>query len=153
MKKLMTLFVAFVAATFALSAQTALNNKADSILGDFENRVAGDEYRVHFTKNADGSYTGTIYWIKDDIDPKTGDCWKDIHNPDKSLRDRYTHSIPIVEGLKYNAEKKQWDRGKIYDPNRGIKVNLTARFDADGSLTLKGTVLGIGETVKWYPVK
>ena len=153
MKKIFTIIAATFLMTFAANAQNALNSKADSILGDYECFEEGNESRMHITKNADGSFTGTLFWLKDDLDPKTGDCWKDYRNPDKSLRSRYVHDIPLVVGLKYNAEKKQWDKGKIYDPNRGIKANCTAQFSQNGDLVIKGTVLGIGESITWKKMK
>ena len=153
MKKIFTIIAATFLMTFAANAQNALNSKADSILGDYECFEEGNESRMHITKNVDGSFTGTLFWLKDDLDPKTGDCWKDYRNPDKSLRSRYVHDIPLVVGLKYNAEKKQWDKGKIYDPNRGIKANCTAQFSQNGDLVIKGTVLGIGESITWKKMK
>ena len=55
--------------------------------------------------------------------------------------------------MQYNPQKKQWDKGRIYDPNRGIKVSCTARFSANGSLIIRGSVLGIGESITWVRMK
>ena len=138
------------AALFLAPSQLKAQSSAgDKILGDYECFEQGNESRIRFKRAADGTYSGTLFWVKDDIDPKTGDCWKDYRNPDKSLRDRYTHDITIVEGLKYNPDKKVWEKGKIYDPNRGIKVTCTAQFSASGELIIRGSVLGIGESITW----
>ena len=48
-----------------------------------------------------------------------------------------------------NSEKQRWDGAKIYDPQRGIKVNVTLSFDSPKKLLVRGTVFGIGETVTW----
>ena len=152
-KYLAILAMALMIAPAVTHAQNTLNSAADNILGDYECFDEGNESRMHITKNVDGSFTGTLFWLKDDLDPKTGDCWKDYRNPDKSLRSRYVHDIPLVVGLKYNAEKKQWDKGKVYDPNRGIKANCTAQFSQNGDLVIKGTVLGIGESITWKKMK
>ncbi|MBP5333603.1 MAG: DUF2147 domain-containing protein [Bacteroidales bacterium] len=37
----------------------------------------------------------------------------------------------------------------MYDPGRGIKVKMTAKFEGPGKLVVRGTVLGIGESVTW----
>ena len=153
MKKILLIIFAALIAVPMVDAQNVLNSKGDNILGNYECFETNNESRIHFTKEADGTYTGTLFWVKDDIDPKTGDCWKDYKNPDKSLRNRYTHDISIVTGMKYNAEKGQWDKGKIYDPNRGIKVNCTAQFNAAGDLIIRGSVLGIGESITWIRMK
>ena len=52
------------------------------------------------------------------IDPATGKKILDAKNPDKSLRNTPCDQIVIFNGLKYNASKRQWDGGKIYDPQR-----------------------------------
>lgn len=47
------------------------------------------------------------------------------------------------------ASKKQWDGGRIYDPQRGLVVNLTIRKLPDGNLSVKGSLMGISETFTW----
>lgn len=152
MKKLIVTLAALAAMLPAL-AQNSLNDKAENILGKYECFEKGNESRMQVTVKSDGAYYGKMFWIKDDVDPKTGDCWKDYRNPDKSLRDRYTHDLTFITGLKYNPEKKMWEKGKIYDPNRGIKVTCTAKFADDGTLVIRGSVLGIGESITWKRIK
>ena len=77
----------------------------------------------------------------------------DDKNPDKSLRNTPADKIVLFTGLKYNAKKQQWDGTKIYDPNRGIKVSMTAAFDGPKVLKIRGSVLGIGETEVWKRVE
>ena len=55
----------------------------------------------------------------------------------------------LFKGLAYDKDKKQWSGAKIYDPDRGISVKMTAKFENAGTLTIRGTVLGIGESVNW----
>ena len=59
----------------------------------------------------------------------------------------------LFSGLRYNAKKHRWDDTKIYDPQRGIRANLTVEFVADGRLKLKGSLMGISESVYWTKVK
>lgn len=152
MKKiLLTLSLALMAMVGA-SAQDK-NAVADSILGNYESVQGEDSFKVKFTKNTDGSYKAQIYWLAQPNDPKTGKPFLDEKNPDKSLRNVHSDQIVLINGLKYNAEKKQWDGAKIYDPQRGLKANVTASFQPDGRLMLKGTIMGIGEKVYWTPCK
>lgn len=144
MKKLL-LTVALCLAAVALNAQ---NDKADNIIGKYEAEEGMDAYRVNITKSPDGTYKAQIYWVADPLD-KNGNISRDTKNPDKSLRNTPMDKVVLFTGLKYNPEKKNWSGTKIYDPNRGIKVALTASFDGPNNLKLKGTVLGIGETVVW----
>ena len=152
MKKI---FLAFAALAMALFCQpcfgqgSALNTQADNIIGKYESVQGGDPYRVQVSKNADGSYKAQIYWLANPNDPKTGERSYDKKNPDKSLRNVPSDQVVIIRDLKYKADKNQWGDSKIYDPQRGIRVNVTAWFLEDGRLCLKGTVLGIGEKVYW----
>ena len=59
----------------------------------------------------------------------------------------------IVKGLKYLKGDKQWCDAKIYDPSKGIRVNVTAEFESEKKLKLRGTVFGIGTTIYWQKIK
>ena len=130
-------------------AQNPLNDNPDSIVGEYLIHDKSGDSKVRFTRNSSGTYDCQVFWVKNAIDPETGQPWLDYRTPDKSLRSRRTDSIVIILGLKYNADKKQWDGAKIYDPVRGIKANVTCMFLPDGRFQLKGTVLGIGEKSIW----
>lgn len=153
MKKFFLVIATAITAVLTATNINAQNTTPDSIIGDYECTEKGNECKVRIAKEADGTYSGTLFWVKDDIDPKTGEPWRDYRNPDKSLRNRFTHDIKIIEGLKYNAEKKHWEKGKIYDPNRGLKANCNAKFEGEGTLVMRGQVLGIGESIVWKKIK
>lgn len=126
---------------------------ADDILGKYESKQGSDEYKVEVTKKADGTYKAQLFWVKDPIDHATGKIALDPKNPDKSLRGVRCDRIVLIDGLHFNADKKQWDKAKIYDPQRGIKVSATAKFLPDGRLSVRGSVMGIGETIYWTRIK
>lgn len=141
---------------FALSLFTAAGlfaQNADDIIGKYHSTQGNDEYKVEVTKKADGTYKAQLFWVKDPIDHATGKVSLDPKNPDKSLRGVRCDRIVLIDGLHFNAEKKQWDKAKIYDPQRGIKVSATAKFVPDGRLSIRGSVLGIGETIYWTRIK
>ena len=153
MKRFVIALAAVLFAMLPASAQSAKNSAADNIIGKYESVQGTDAYKVEVTKNADGTYKAQIYWMKDPIDPKTGKKALDVKNPDKSLRNTPCDRIVLIQNIKYIPAKKVWGDAKIYDPQRGLKAHVTAQFLPDGRLSLKGTVLGIGETVYWTPVK
>ena len=134
-KKLMTVALAIL---FAVPA-FAQKNSADDILGTYYLKDAknGDS-KVQFTKNGKGAFDCTIVWIKNPTDPKTGQGWKDVKNPDKSLRDRPVLGIKIIEGIAFDAQKGVWTGAKVYDPNRGIKANATISLTGDDGLEITG---------------
>lgn len=49
---------------------------------------------------------------------------KDIHNPDKNLRQRSLLNIPILSGLKYETDSK-WSNGSVYLPTTGQSLKAT----------------------------
>ena len=151
MKRIITLLA--ILATIIVGqkalAQNKLNESADSVIGKYESVQGGDPYRVQVTKNADGAYKAQIYWLANPNDPKTGERAYDKKNPDKSLRNVPSDQVVLIRDLKYKPEKKQWGDAKIYDPQRGIRANVTAWFTEDGRFCIKGTVLGIGEKAYW----
>ena len=107
---------------------------------------------MKITKLQDGTYKGQVCWVAELYDAN-GVMDVDDKNPDKSLRNTPADKIVLFTGLKYNAKKQQWDGTKIYDPNRGIKVSMTAAFDGPKVLKIRGSVLGIGETEVWKRVE
>lgn len=143
MKKLTTILLLCAATAIWVKAQDA-----DRIVGTYRADYASNSSRIKIEKAADGTYFGKATWVKDCID-KNGNKILDKKNPDKSLRSIPVDRIKILWGLKYNEEKKTWEGGKIYDPTRGIRANATINFQPDGRLRVRGSVMGIGESVYW----
>lgn len=127
MKKFLFTLTALLIGVVAF-AQNAKNDKADSIVGKYF--IEKNDSKVEFVKNADGTYKGFVYWSAENG----------------------AEDIVLVDGLKYNAEKKRWDGAKISDPTRGIKANCTILFTKEGMLQVSGKVMGIGETHLWKPI-
>ena len=144
MKRFLTTITLAALCTISVFAQ---NDKADNIIGKYICGTGKDAYKVEITKQSDG-YKCQIFWVADPLD-ENGKPSLDTKNPDKSLRNVPMDRVVLFTGLKYNAEKKHWTDTKIYDPNRGIKVKVTINFDNPKVLKVRGTVLGIGETVTW----
>ena len=129
-------------------AQNALNDAADNIVGVYQGTQNGDKFKAKIVKLTNGKYRGQIIWMQNPNDAN-GKKRLDKKNPDEKLRNTPCDQIVLFSGLEYNAKKKRWDGTKIYDPQRGMKANLTVEFDKDGRLKLRGSILGIGETVYW----
>ena len=148
---IMTLFCAMMMAIPSF-AQSSLNNKADNIVGEYLTDRGGSKSKVRITKAADGTYTAQIFWVENPNDAN-GKKRKDVKNPDKKLRNVDIDKVVIVKGLKYLKDDKQWGDAKIYDPSKGIRVNVTAEFVGANKLKLRGTIFGIGTTIYWQKIK
>lgn len=149
--KILLLLLTFLVGT-SVNAQNALNNAADNIVGTYTGVENGMKYRTKVTKLANGTYKGQMVWLEVTKDEK-GNPILDKKNPDKNLRNVPIDKVVFFTGLKYNSKEKRWDGTKIYDPNRGVRANLTAEFLPDGRLHLKGSLLGISGSAYWTKVK
>ena len=136
----------------SLQAQNTLNDKADNIVGTYSGKQGDDKFKVKIMKLTDGTYRGQVVWLEHDKDAK-GNTILDTKNPDRSLRSKPASQVVLFSGLKYDAKKHCWSDTKIYDPQRGLKAHMTAEFAPDGRLRLKGSLLGISESVYWEKVK
>ena len=151
MKKILFLLTVLSVCVFPAVAQNALNTKADNIVGTYGGKQGNDRFKAKIVKLTDGSYRGKVIWLEHDKDAK-GNKKLDSKNPDEKLRNTPADQIILFSGLKYNAKKQRWDDTKIYDPQRGMRAKMTAQFTADGKLSIRGSVLGIGETVSWEKI-
>ena len=147
MKRILLTLTLFLMGTMALLAQ-GLNDKADNILGNWRATRGGEVSKVKVSRSADGTYMAQVYWVEVDKD-KNGNKKLDRKNPDKSLRNTPCDQIVLIQGLKYNAEKKQWDGTEVYDPTKGIRAKCVVRFEDDGRLRIKGSILGISQSAYW----
>ncbi len=136
----------------AVTAQNTLNDKADNIVGTYSGKQGDDKFKVKIVKLTDGTYRGQVIWLEHDKDAK-GNKLLDSKNPDKKLRSTPADRIILFSGLKYNAKKHRWDDTKIYDPQRGLRANLSIEFSADGKLRVKGSLMGISESVYWKKIE
>ena len=145
MKKFFVMFCMLPLVAAAASGQ----NKADDIVGNWFAEQDGVESFVAITKSPDGTYKAQVYWVENCVGPD-GKKELDVKNPDKSLRNVPVDQIVLFSGLEFNEKKNNWGGTRIYDPTRGIKANVTCSLvDGGNTLKLRGSVLGIGETVYW----
>lgn len=152
MKKLIVSLAALCCA-LPLFSQAAVNYFPEAILGEYYATHGDDEYKVRITQEKDETFSAQVIWRKNSVDPKTGQKYLDVKNPDKLLRSVPCDQVMIIRGLKYNEENKCWDKGKIYDPTRGIRVNCKAYFEPDLRLCIKATVAGVGQRIFWKRIE
>lgn len=137
---------------FTLMADAQASKGGDAILGTWLAEQDGIKSHASITRQEDGTYKCQLFWVDGSTAPD-GTKYLDVKNPDKSLRNVPVDRVVLFSGLKYDAEKNRWSGTKIYDPTRGIRANVTCTLDDENTLKLRGSVLGIGETVIWYRIK
>lgn len=144
--------LSMVLMAFTANAQSALNDSADSIVGLYESDFGGDASKIRITKEEDGTYNAQVYWLAHPLD-KNGKPLLDEKNPDKKLRNTPVDRVVLIEKLQYVEKKHNWGNAKIYDPTRGFKANVTCWFSDDSTLKVKGSLIGISETIVWKKVQ
>ena len=132
----------------AVAHAQGLNDKADNIVGEYLTERGGSKSKVRITKTAYNTYEARVFWVENPLD-KDGNKRKDTKNPDKSLRSVDIDKVLLVSGLKYDAEDKEWNGAKIYDPTKGMRVNVSMKFESKGKLKLRASILGIPKTIYW----
>lgn len=151
MKK--TIFTLICAMFFALpTVAQDINKNGDEIIGEYLTDRGGSKSKVRVTKAADGTYMAQLFWVENPLD-KNGNKRKDVKNPDKNLRNVDIDKVVIVKGLKFDKAEGEWNGAKIYDPSKGLRVNVEAEFVDAKKLKLFGNIWGIGTTIYWSKIK
>lgn len=139
----------FIFVLFAFYTVSAMSQDSEKIVGVWWND--GKTTKIEVEKK-DGKYIGTIvYMIPEEY--VDGMPPKDDENPDKALRNRSIVGLQILSGFEYDAKKKEWKNGRIYDPASGKTYDCYGWLESNDLLKLKGFVAGIrwmGKSSEWY---
>ena len=148
MKQLLSILLLFVCSV-TLQAQDA----ADKVIGVWLNGEGTGQIQIY--KTTSGHYAGKLIWLKEPIDPETGQPKLDKRNPDASKRTVPTLGLINMHGFKYNAEDKVWERGKIYDPKNGKEYSCKMEMSNENTLKVRGYIgiSLIGRTDTWTRVE
>jgi uncharacterized protein (DUF2147 family) len=94
--------------------------------------------KIKIFKATNGKYYGKIVWSK------TPDK-KDINNPDPAKRNDPVLEMIFIKDFTYDAAKKQWNGGTIYDPDNGKTYDCYMWFEGNNTdvLYLKGYIMGM----------
>lgn len=135
---------------FALSGAMAQSPQPDDILGVWLNEDKDAHIYIH---KANGKYHGKIIWLREPIDPETGQPKLDKENPDREKQKQ-----PVIGSLilrDFVFDDGTWDDGSIYDPKNGKTYDCYMELTPEGNLKIRGYVgiSLIGRTTYWTPVE
>lgn len=149
MKKTRNFLLLLAAVLFALPTVVAQN--ADEVVGTWLNE--DEDAHVQITK-VENKFFGKVVWIKDIIDPETGEDKLDKLNPDESLRSRPRLGLEILTNFDFDGDDR-WENGKIYDPKSGKTYKCYMKFVETDKLKIRGFVgvTLLGKTTYWTRVK
>ena len=110
--------------------------KADAIVGVWE--PSHGKAKVKIEKIGD-KYYGKIVWLKEKIDPETGEPKVDKNNPDESMRDVPLLGYRILKDFEYVGDGT-WEEGTIYDPENGKTYSCVINMKDKNTLDIRGYV-------------
>lgn len=125
---------AAVIGLFCLSSAAAAGTVEGTWLSE-----AGDT-KVQLT-NCGGKLCGTLVWLDEPNDAKTGKPKTDKLNPDPAKRNRPLIGLQVVRGLAPNGPNS-WS-GLIYNADDGHTYQASMQVQGDRTAKVKGCVLGI----------
>ena len=128
---------AMAAATPALAA--------DSIQGDW---VTEERDAIIRISQCGKTVCGRIH--KYLVTPPNGVGQKDVHNPDRSLRNRTLLGMAILTGFK--PDDDIW-RGRVYDPKSGKTYRSEVSLQSSNRLKMKGCIAFICQGQNWTRAK
>ncbi len=120
---------------------------AQEITGVWFNEEKDAKIEIYKAKNA--KYYGKIVWLKRPTDDN-GQPRKDVHNPNKSLRESALKGLLILKDFKKDGDKT-YDDGTIYDPKNGKTYSCVITVNSATQISVRGYV-GIsllGRTTVW----
>lgn len=151
MKTLSTFFLlmcAWVVTMPSLNAQSP----GDKIIGTYyvKDDQSSEEAKIRIYKTTSGTYAGKTIWLKNPNFPN-GTPKRDIKNPDPKKRNTLATEIQMLFHFKYDADKKEWVDGAIYDPVHGKTYKCKMWFSDAKTLQLRGYIgtPAFGRTMTW----
>lgn len=141
------------AAFYLFSTVSFAQSKPDQILGIWWNEERTS--RVEVTKKGN-RFIGKVVYLKDNSNVDGTTPRLDLENPEEKLRDRPIMGIQILNDLVWDEDDNEWDDGEIYDPKTGNTYSCYAKLNDDGTLYMKGYVLGmpfLGRSTEWTRFK
>lgn len=122
---------------YSLSAVCSLAQTSPPVItGQWMNEDHNLEVEVY---RVGTEYRARIIWFDDSDDPSSPmHSRQDLHNPDPAERSRRVCGLEVLEGLQYNAQDRQWEDGRIYDPSSGRTWDAKAWIGPRGRLMVRG---------------
>ncbi len=149
-----TAFLLFVLVVsgLALPGLRAQISPGDDIIGVW--LVQDKDAQVRIYRAANGKYYGKVHWLQTPNDDN-GKPRTDTNNPDASLRNTPIMGKVIMKDFRYDPAAKEWVDGSIYQSQTGKTYTGYMEMNADGTLYMKGYVMGmrfLGKSNIWTRV-
>lgn len=108
-------------------------------------------YKIEVYEKAD-KFFGKIVWLASNTNSDGTSPRIDEHNPVEELRSQPLKDLVILSQLEWDENEERWENGTLYDPKTGKTYSCYGYIEEDGSLYLKGYILGLpflGKGTHW----
>jgi uncharacterized protein (DUF2147 family) len=133
--------------TFFLIGYLSFAQDAEAIVGVWE--PSNGKVKVKIDK-IDDKFYGKIVWLREPIDPDTGEAKVDKNNPDESMQDVPIKGYRMLKDFVYKGDGV-WEEGTIYDPQNGTTYDCVINLKDENTLDIRGYVgmKTFGRTDTW----
>jgi len=132
---------------FCLIGYLGFAQDAEDIVGVWEPGHGKAKVKIN---KIDDKFYGKIVWLKEPIDPATGEAKLDKNNPDESMQNVPLRGYRILKDFQYQGDGV-WEEGTIYDPESGTTYSCVITMKDENTLDIRGYV-GVktfGRTDTW----
>lgn len=136
---------------FAYSGNAQSEEEGDQLVGVWEPSNGRAKVKIERIGN---KYYGKIVWLKEPIDPETGEPKTDKNNPDEKMRSVPLRGYRMLKDFVYVGDGV-WEEGTIYDPLNGSTYSCTIKMSDENTLDIRGYigVSTFGRTDVWKRLK
>ncbi|WP_298710013.1 DUF2147 domain-containing protein [Chitinophaga sp.] len=121
--------------------------QADAVNGVWLNEEKDAKVQVY--RNGD-KFFGKLIWMAHPLEDDGKTPRRDAKNTNSALRSRPLLNLVILTGFAYDADDKEWEDGKIYDPKSGKTYSSKMKLKGN-TLEIRGYVGApmFGRTTSW----
>ena len=135
--KTIIMIIVGLATTYMTAPVYAQDAKGgDALIGVWE--PSHGKARIKIDKIAD-KYYGRIVWLKEPIDPETGEPKLDKNNPDESMHSAPLRGYRMLKDFEYQGDGV-WAEGTIYDPENGNTYSSEITLKDENTLDIRGYI-------------
>jgi uncharacterized protein (DUF2147 family) len=98
-------------------------------------------------RNCGGGICGTVAWLREPIDPATGQAARDSRNPNPALAQRPIVGLVLFDGMKPSGQSR-WS-GRIYNADDGQSYVSHVAMTGPASLRVEGCLGALCGSETW----
>ncbi|RLD43084.1 MAG: DUF2147 domain-containing protein [Bacteroidetes bacterium] len=136
--------LSFLISVILFIALNTFAQRADEIIGKYH---LPNDLDVEIFEDG-GKYFGKIIALNNFRGGQT----KDVNNPDELKKKEPLIGKIIIKDLEYDTEEKQWLKGSMYGPEKGMVFNLKITEIREKEIEVVGSKFIMWRTLAWKKI-